>query len=120
MSLHTDLGGDEAVGMALDRFYEKVLADSRVSPYFDGLNVDRIKARQKDFLAMAFGGPNRYNGRNLHAAHERARQQGLDEEGYDVFMSHFRDTLEELGVPETKIEEVMAIAHTGKEDVLGH
>lgn len=120
MSLHADLGGDEAIVMALDRFYEKVLTDARLSPFFDGLNVDRIKARQKDFLAMAFGGPNRYEGRNLHDAHGRARQQGLDEEGYDAFMSHFRDTLEELGVPKTKIEEVMAIAHTGKDDVLGH
>ncbi len=119
MSLHADLGGDEAIGMALDRFYDKVLADSRVSPYFDGLDVERIKARQKDFLAMAFGGPNRYNGRDLHTAHARARRQGLDEEGYDVFMGHFRDTLGELGVPEPKIEEVMAIAHTGRDDVLG-
>lgn len=120
MSLHAELGGDEAIAMALDRFYDKVLADDRVSGYFDGLDVERIKANQQDFLAMAFGGPSRYNGRDLRAAHAAARKRGLNEEGYDVFMSHFRDTLDELGVPEGKIEEVMAIAHTGKDDVLGH
>ncbi len=119
MSLHEELGGDEGVAAALDHFYEKVLADDRVNIYFDGRNVEHIKSQQKDFLAMALGGPNRYKGRDLSKAHARAREQGLGEEGYDVFMGHFRDTLKELGVPETKVEEVMAIAHTGKEEVLG-
>lgn len=119
MSLHAELGGDEAIAMALDRFYEKVLADPRVSVYFDGLDVDRIKSRQQDFLAMAFGGPDRYNGRDMRTAHAGARKRGLDEQGYDIFMGHFHDTLTELGVPGEKVEEVMAIAHTGKDDVLG-
>jgi hemoglobin len=119
MSLYNDLGGDDAIKAALDRFYVKVLDDPRVSVYFDGLDVDRIKAKQLDFLAMAFGGPNRYDGRDLRRAHSLPRERGLDEEGYQVFMGHFRDTLDELDVPEPTIAEVMAIADTGKDDVLG-
>jgi hemoglobin len=119
MSLYDDLGGDDAIAAALDKFYVKVLADPQVSVYFDGLDVDRIKAKQRDFLAMAFGGPNRYDGRDLRQAHTVPRQRGLDEDGYNVFMGHFRHTLAELGVPDTKIAEVMAIANTGKDDVLG-
>lgn len=118
MSLHSELGGDQAIAAALDHFYRKVLADERMSHYFEGLNVEHIKSQQKDFLAMAFGGPNRYKGRDLRRAHARARERGLNEEDYEVFMGHFRDTLQELGVPEEKVEEVMTIAHTGKEDVL--
>jgi hypothetical protein len=34
-------------------------------------------------------------------------------------MGHFRTTLEQLGVDEPKVAEVMAIADTGKNDVLG-
>jgi hemoglobin len=114
MSLHAELGGDEAIALALDRFYEKVLADARVSGYFDGLDLERLKSRQRDFLAMAFGGPDRYDGRDLRAAHARPRQLGLDDQDYDVFMGHFHDTLAELGVPGDKIQEVMAIAHTAR------
>lgn len=119
MSLYESLGGDDAIATALDRFYRKVLEDPAVSPYFEGLDVERIKARQLDFLAMAFGGPNRYEGRDLRTAHQLPRSRGLDEDGYDVFMGHFRATLEGLGVGEVEIAEVMAIADTGKDDVLG-
>ncbi len=119
MSLYAELGGDDALAMALDRFYDKVLADPRVSGYFDRVDVDRVKTRQRDFLAMAFGGPDRYDGRDLRQAHAAPRALGLDEERYSVFMGHFRDTLEELGVDDDGIAQVMAIADTGKDDVLG-
>ena len=61
---------------------------------------------------------------SLHAdptrrtAHRRAVERGLDEPTFEVFMGHFRTTLEELGVPEPKIGEIMAIAECGRDDVL--
>jgi hemoglobin len=119
MSLYRQLGGEPAIAAALDHFYDKVLADPSVSIYFQRVDVDRVKARQRAFLAMAFGGPDDYEGRDLRSAHAAARSRGLDEQGYDVFMGHFRDTLVELGVAGPQIDEVMAIADTGKDDVLG-
>ena len=118
MSLYEELGGGAAIDAALDRFYEKVLADPRVSGFFDGVDVMAVKRHQAAFLAMAFGGPQDYNGRDLRSAHERTRSQGLDEERFEAFMGHFRDTLVELGVPAAKIEQVMTIAYTGKDEVL--
>lgn len=118
MSLYDRLGGDEAIAGALDAFYGRVLADPDVGPYFDGVDIDRLKERQREFFAMAFGGPDRYQGRDLRAAHRRARRRGLDEHGYRVFMGHFEQTLIDLGVERSAIDEVMAIAHTGKDDVL--
>jgi hemoglobin len=119
MSLYSELGGDDAIAFALDRFYEKVLVDPRVSGYFEGVNVEGIKPHQRAFFAMAFGGPDRYVGRDLDVAHVGPRAKGLDDEDYEVFMGHFRATLEELGVPADKVDEVMAIADTGKDAVLG-
>lgn len=119
MSLYTQLGGDAAIGAALDRFYEKVLADPEVSRYFERVDVDRVKTRQRSFLAMAFGGPAEYDGRDLRSAHASARKLGLDENGYRTFMGHFEETLTELGVPDELVGEVMAIADSGKDEVLG-
>jgi hemoglobin len=118
MSLYDELGGSAAIAVALDRFYEKVLDDGRIAHYFSDVKLDRLKERQASFLAMAFGGPGEYAGPDLHSAHKRARKRGLDEGDYHVFMGHFEDTLAELAVPREKIDEVMAIAHTGKSDVL--
>lgn len=118
MSLYMDLGGAPAVEMALDRFYSRVMEDPRVSRYFDGIPIDRLKEKQRAFLAMVFGGPNEYEGRDLRSAHSRPRLRGLDEDGFEVFMGHFQATLEELGVDADQIELVMSIAYSGKDDVL--
>lgn len=118
MSLYQQIGGEPAIETALDVFYGKVMKDPRVSVFFDGLDVQRIKRKQKAFLTMAFGGPDQYDGRTLRAAHRRAVEKGLDEPVYEIFMGHFRETLQELELPESKIEEVMGIADNGRADVL--
>lgn len=118
MSLYAELGGEQAIGFALDRFYEKVLADQRVSGFFEDVDVERLKVRQGAFLAMAFGGPDHYDGPGLRAAHHLPRRRGLDEEGFEAFMDLFRETLEELGVGEEGIGRVMEIAYGGKDEVL--
>ena len=100
-------------------FYAKVMADPVVGTYFEGVDVERVKSKQRAFLAMAFGGPSAYDGRDLGTAHARARRRGLDEADFERFMGHFRDTLEELGVPEPKVNEIMSIAYSGKGEVLG-
>lgn len=118
MSLYEDLGGDPAVETALDHFYGKVMDDPRVNKYFTEVHLNELKDKQRTFLTMAFGGPNAYEGRDLRAAHASPRAKGLDEEGFEVFMAHFRATLEELGVGEDHVAEVMAIAYSGRDDVL--
>lgn len=119
MSLYEELGGAPAIKAALDHFYDKkVLTDDRISGYFERVNVENLKQIQASFFAMALGGPNEYAGRDIKTAHELPRRQGLNEEHYQVFMDHFADTLTEFGVPQAKIDEVMAIADTGKDEVL--
>ena len=118
MSLYEEIGGEASIDAALDKFYPKLLGDARVSPLFAGIDMARLRTHARAFLTMAFGGPNGYTGRDLRAAHARARGQGLNETLFEVFMGHFRATLEELGVPQPKITEVVAIAEGGRNEVL--
>ena len=118
MSLYTDLGEDKAIDMALDMFYDKVYADGQIGGYFATVDRQRLKPHAAAFLAMAFGGPNNYKGQGLRVAHAGPRSMGLNESDANVFLKHFRSTLEELGVPSGKVEEVMAIANGGLDDVL--
>jgi hemoglobin len=118
MSLFEDIGGEASIGAALDSFYPKILGDPRVSFLFEGIDMAKLRTHARAFLAMAFGGPNQYAGRDLRAAHARARGQGLNEALFEVFMGHFRATLQELGVPQPKIVEIVSIAEGGRNDVL--
>ena len=118
-SLYERLGGQAAVDATVDRFYEKVLADESLAPFFEGLEMKRQAAKQKAFLTVAFGGPNRYTDRAMRAAHTRAREQGMAESHFDAVVAHLAETLRELGVGEADIDEVAAVAESVRDDVLG-
>ncbi len=119
MSLFEQLGGAPAVEVAVDRFYEKVLADPRINGFFEGVDMDRQRRHQVRFLTYAFGGSSTYNGRGMRAAHERlVREQQLNDGHFDAVVESLAATLAELGVAENLIAEVGTIAETVRDDVL--
>jgi len=118
-TLFDKLGGEEAVNVAVDIFYRKVLSDHRIYRFFDNTNMEEQASKQKAFLTMAFGGPNNYTGADMRTAHARLVKLGLDNSHFDAVMEHLRATLEELNVPEELIAEVAAIAEGARNDVLG-
>ncbi len=69
MSIYDSIGGAPAVSAAVDLFYEKVLADDLLGPWFAGTDMARQKAHMRAFLAVAVGGPEIYRGRDMAAAH---------------------------------------------------
>jgi hemoglobin len=118
LSLYEQLGGDVAVNAAVDVFYRKVLADDRISRFFDSVDMDRQAAKQKAFLTMAFGGPNHYTGLDMRKAHAPLLKMGLNDSHFDAVVELLGATLKDLGVPENLIAEVAAIAETTRNDVL--
>lgn len=120
MPLYDDLGGAAAVTAALDEFYPKVLADPCASPFFERVNIERLKRCVEPFMAMALGGPSNYHGPTLRQSHARLVSKGLDDSVFDAFLGHFEDVMKELGVPAEKIAEVMPIFDGARSDVLNH
>lgn len=119
MSLFEQLGGAPAVEVAVDRFYEKVLADPRINSFFEGVDMDRQRRHQVRFLTYAFGGSPTYNGRGMRAAHERlVREQHLNDDHFDAVVENLAATLAELGIAEELIAEVGATAESIRDDVL--
>ncbi|MDH5749889.1 MAG: methyl-accepting chemotaxis protein [Rhodospirillales bacterium] len=117
-SLFDRLGGEAAVDAAVDIFYGKILSDPSLTPFFDGLDMDRQRSKQKDFLTMAFGGPNKYSGKGLRAVHKRHVEKGLNDSHFDAVAGHLQTTLEQLYVPSDLIAEVIGIAASTRDDVL--
>ena len=117
-SLYEKLGGAPAVTAAAELFYRKVLADDRISHFFDDVDMDRQVAKQAAFLAMVLGGPNAYTGRDLRTAHAGLVARGLSDEHFDAVVEHLAATLRELGVGEPEIADVADIAASVRPDVL--
>lgn len=118
-SLYERLGGKAAVEAAVDRFYEKVLKDDRIRRFFDGVDMQRQRNKQKAFLSFAFGGPQNYSGKSMRDGHAHLVQRGLNDGHVDAVIENLGATLRELGVAEELIREVAAIAESTRNDVLG-
>lgn len=118
-TLYEKLGGAPAVSAAVDIFYRKVIRDARVNYFFFGVNVTEQAEKQKSFLTMAFGGPHQYTGRDMKKSHAKLIGLGMRDRHFDIVMDHLKDTLVELGVETALVDEVLAIAESTREDVMG-
>ncbi|MBX3727875.1 MAG: group 1 truncated hemoglobin [Candidatus Sumerlaeia bacterium] len=118
-TLYEQLGGEPAVQELTERFYRKMLADDRVSDFFDDIDMDRQLAKQKAFLTMVTGGPNHYTGKDMRTAHAHLLQRGLNDSHVDVVVHYLGETLEELGAPAEAVATVRAAANSLRDDVLG-
>ncbi len=117
-TLFEQLGGQGAVELAVDNFYRKVLADDRVSRFFEGVDMDKQRAKQKGFLTMAFGGPHNYTGKDMRTGHAHLVKMGLNDSHVDAIIELLGATLKELGVKDELISQVAAIAESTRNDVL--
>lgn len=118
-SLFERLGGRDAVHAAVDLFYQKVLADDRIKHMFDGVDMNRQRAKQEAFLTFAFGGIPNYSGLSMRKAHERlVREKGLNDNHFDAVAENLTATLKDLNVPAELIAEVITIVASARDDVL--
>jgi hemoglobin len=67
MSIYESIGGEPVLVEALDGLYRRIALDADLAPFFANRDLDRIKARQAEFLGHALGGPVEYRGRPLYA-----------------------------------------------------
>jgi hemoglobin len=112
------LGGSETVKAATEAFYKRVFADNTLRPFFDSTDVEQLLARQRMFLSMLLGGKTPYIGKDIAAAHAKAREQGLNDGHFDRFIRHFRDALKEVGVDPKKARQVIKLLLTKRGAVL--
>lgn len=116
-----DLAGTEDVfAIVAGRLYDRILGPVDGAPdldgdlyligYFrnaDGQLIDRVRLQQHmtHFLMAALGGPRRYTGRSMEAAHAG---RAITDEAFDRVIGHVVAVLESLQVPAPWITEIGA------------
>jgi hemoglobin len=103
MSIYDGIGGAPAVQAAVDDFYARVTADPELAPFFTDVDLRKLKAHQRAFIAAAVGGPEIYRGRDMQAAHAGL---GITDANFDAVVGHLVATLTGLGVPAETIGQI--------------
>ncbi len=118
-SLFERLGGEDAVMAAVGLFYQKVVADPLLAPFFSELDLAAQVRKQTAFMGWAFGSGQQYSGRDLGEAHRRlVRERGLTDVHFDAVAGHLDATLRELGIADDLVTEALTIVASVRGQVL--
>ncbi len=115
-SLYDRLGGELVIEAMTKAFYDKVLKDIELKPFFDKTMMAKQVNMQREFLSSALGGPAVYSGKNLAYAHQG---RGIKTQHFAKFVQHFLETLLEFGVSVEEADEVISRLNTRSNEITG-
>ena len=114
------VGGRRALDRIVELLYRGVLSDPVLAPAFAGLDTERIKAHQRRFLAQVFGGGDAPPPGLLRRVHARVvAEHALEDRHFDAVIGHLRDALRRCGTDAALEAEVLAVATSTRDEVLG-
>jgi hemoglobin len=117
-SIFSKLGGINAMHDIVDCFYDKVLADDRVYPFFKDANMDIQRGKMKAFLMMALGGPVKFTGKDMRKAHLHLVKLGLADKHFDAIGEHLDAALKDFNIDETTRSSIAVVVENCRQDVL--
>lgn len=109
------LGAEGGIRQAVDDFYDRVVGDADLAPYFEGIDMKTLRRHQVEMLSAATGGPNQYTGRDMATAHAGL---GITDEHFDRVVGHLVATLQGLGVDDATIGQVGAALTPLRADIV--
>ncbi len=102
-TLYERLGEGPAIAAAVDGFYDRVLDDPDLAPFFEGVNMKVQRSRLAKFIADAAGGPP-YRGRSMADAHAHL---AIEPRHFNAVAQHLVGQLADMGVDPSLIDEVV-------------
>ncbi|AWB26885.1 truncated hemoglobin [Halococcoides cellulosivorans] len=114
-TLYDRLGGEAGIRTVVDDFYDRLVADEKLGPFFDGADLDRLRETQTAFLCEAAGGPQRYDGPPVREAHLDVPFEPAHIERAITILSA---TLADAGVPEEDADRVVGAVGATQAELL--
>jgi truncated hemoglobin YjbI len=117
--LYDRVGGDKAMEVCVDLFYQKVLDDNLVKHFFQDTDMAGQRLKQKSFLAMAFGGPYQYSNLDLRATHKPLIEKyGLSDKHFNRIIEIFKETLTELNISANELQGMLEVLESTRDAIL--
>jgi len=114
-SLYDRLGGKPAITAVVDDFVARVAADRRINRFFANTDIPSFKAKLVDQICEASGGPCKYTGKDMKAAHAG---MGITDADFNALVEDLVATLDKFKVPEKEKSELLAVLGPMKKDIV--
>lgn len=114
-SLYDRLGGKPAITAVVDDFVARVAGDRRINRFFANTDVPPFKAKLVDQICEASGGPCKYTGKDMKAAHAG---MGVTDADFTALVEDLVATLDKFKVPEQEKKELLGALGPMKKDIV--
>jgi hemoglobin len=114
-SLYDRLGGKPAIQAVVDDFIGNVAADARINQRFAGANIPRLKMMLVDQICEASGGPCKYTGQSMKAAHAGMR---ITETEFNALVQDLVKSLDKFKVGATEKNDLLTALGGMKGDIV--
>jgi len=114
-SLYERLGGIDSITAVVEDFRDRVAADDRINKKFARTDLVRLRKMLIDQICEATGGPCKYSGRSMKAAHEG---MGVTSGEFDALVQDLVATFDHFKVGQKEQGEVLAVLGPLKTDIV--
>ena len=114
-SLYERLGGKPAIQAVVDDFIGNVAADNRINSFFANTNIPRLNTMLVNQICQATGGPCKYEGRSMKAAHAG---MGVSDANFNALVEDLVKSLNKFNVPEKEKNELLTALASMKGDIV--
>ena len=135
LTLYDRLGGEQRMNEIIEDFTPRILDDPRVNWERKGVkrggfsisagksvtwsptpeNVATLKQHLVEFLALATGGPARYTGKDIEAAHG---DMHISNPQFDAVVGDLKASLDKLQIPNMEQKELLAIIESTRPQIV--
>lgn len=103
-TLYDRIGGADGAVRLVGKFYNLVLADEELAPFFVHTPVERLLNMQQEFFSAALDGQMRYSGRSLAESHHG---RGIQPQHVSRFVQHLLTSLKDFRLSEKDTDEII-------------
>lgn len=115
-TLFVKYGGLETIAKIVSRFYDIVLENEILAPYFEDVDMPRLVTHQTHFFAMVMGAPaNQYTGGALKEVHKNFK---ITDQAFDEVARSLLLTLSEFKVEQVDIDTIMNTVASTRPDIV--
>ena len=111
-TLFERIGGEQMIAEVVDDFYQRVLADPELKPFFRNASIDKLRSMQREFFGAALDGPITYTGKPLSYVHHGRIH-------FTLFVNHLLDTLRDRGINDQDVTDIISRIRIYADEITG-
>jgi truncated hemoglobin YjbI len=92
-SIYEQIGGMGTIDAVVEVMFSRVMGDLRIKDLFEGVNLDRLQGRMREYMSLVCGGPNTFGKVDLKCPHAAAVGKGMNDSHFDAFAGHMQAAL---------------------------